>query len=196
MHHPALGAQGVAPHLPRPAQVPARVQEWQGQQAARRSVRAHNPIHSRQAAGRSQEGGKGHGRTRGSPNYRPREIKVLLDYVEAELPVGAKGWNAVGARFREWAGLVECPARTDRSLEMKFKQVGSSSPTHVFYSNVHFYSSYGPGSPLAMPNVCLKLNVLTLGANPYLPTGYMVSTWWVLKQNTQHGPTGSMLITF
>ena len=36
----------------------------------------------------------------------------------------------------------------------------------------------------------------TLGANPYLPTGYMVSTWWVLKQNTQHGPTGSMLITF
>ena len=36
----------------------------------------------------------------------------------------------------------------------------------------------------------------TLGANPYLPTGYMVSTWWVLKQNTQHGPTRSMLITF
>ena len=36
----------------------------------------------------------------------------------------------------------------------------------------------------------------SLGADPYLPTGYMVSTWWVLKQNTQHGPTGSMLITF
>ena len=36
----------------------------------------------------------------------------------------------------------------------------------------------------------------TLGANPYLPTGYMLSIWWVLKQNTQHGPTGSILITF
>ena len=36
----------------------------------------------------------------------------------------------------------------------------------------------------------------TLGANPYLPTGYVVSTWWVLKQNTQHGPTGSILIIF
>ena len=39
-------------------------------------------------------------------------------------------------------------------------------------------------------------NFLTLGANPYLPTGYVLSTWWVLKQNTQHGPTGSILITF
>ena len=27
-------------------------------------------------------------------------------------------------------------------------------------------------------------------------TGYVLSTWWVLKQNTQHGPTGSILITF
>ena len=36
----------------------------------------------------------------------------------------------------------------------------------------------------------------TPGANPYLPTGYMVSTWWVLKQNTQHGPTRPILITF
>ena len=38
--------------------------------------------------------------------------------------------------------------------------------------------------------------LVTLGANPYLPIGYMVSTWWVLKQNTQHGPIRSMLITF
>ena len=42
----------------------------------------------------------------------------------------------------------------------------------------------------------LEVLRLTLGANPYLPTGYMVSTWWVLKQNTQHGPTGTILITF
>jgi hypothetical protein len=36
----------------------------------------------------------------------------------------------------------------------------------------------------------------SLGVNPYLPTGYVLSTWWVLKQNTQHGPTRSILITF
>ena len=45
-------------------------------------------------------------------------------------------------------------------------------------------SSYSPGTQRS------------LGANPYLPTGYVVSTWWVLKQNTQHGHTGSILITF
>ena len=39
-------------------------------------------------------------------------------------------------------------------------------------------------------------HLFPLGANPYLPTGHMVSTWWVLKQNTQRGPTGSMLIAF
>ena len=43
------------------------------------------------------------------------------------------------------------------------------------------------------PATCASLS---LGANPYLPTGYVLSTWWVLKQNTQHGPTGSILITF
>ena len=41
-----------------------------------------------------------------------------------------------------------------------------------------------------------ELDLLSLGVNPYLPTGYVLSTWWVLKQNTQHGPTGSILITF
>ena len=38
--------------------------------------------------------------------------------------------------------------------------------------------------------------LLPLGANPYLPTGYVLNTWWVLKQNTQHGPIRSILITF
>ena len=119
-HNLAWGPQEIAPHPP--AQVPARAQEWQDLQATRRSVRAHNPIRHQPPPGRSHEGGKG--RTRGSPNYRPREIEILLDHVEAELPVGAKGWNTVGARFREWAAISECPARTDRSLEAKFKQVG------------------------------------------------------------------------
>ena len=32
----------------------------------------------------------------------------------------------------------------------------------------------------------LEGDVFVLGVNPYLPTGYVVGTWWVLKQNTQH----------
>ena len=119
MRHPAPIAQGIPPYMP--AQVPAHIQERQDHQAARRSARGHNPIRGRQA--RLQEGGKGQGRTRGAANYRPREIEVLLDYADAELPVGAKGWATIGSQFREWAALVECPSRTDRSLEMKFKQV-------------------------------------------------------------------------
>ena len=31
-----------------------------------------------------------------------------------------------------------------------------------------------------------------LGANPCLPSGYVVGSLWVLKQNTQHGPTRSI----
>ena len=33
---------------------------------------------------------------------------------------------------------------------------------------------------------------LPLGANPYLFTRYMLSSLWVLNQNTQHGPTRSI----
>lgn len=83
---------------------------------AGRNVRTYDPIR----AGRSQFR---RGRTRGAPNYRPREVEMLLDLVDDELPVGAKGWNVVGARFREWAAATEHPARADRSLEIKFKQV-------------------------------------------------------------------------
>lgn len=86
---------------------PTHIQEQCDYRAARRSLRAHNPTRSQGA--RSNEGGKGGGRTRGAANYRPREVEVLLDHVEAELPVGAKGWNAVGAKFREWAAISEYP---------------------------------------------------------------------------------------
>ena len=54
----------------------------------------------------------------------------------------------------------------------------------------------GQGSRLRGERSAMQADLHPPGANPYLPTGYMVSTWWVLKQNTQHGPTGSMLITF
>lgn len=84
---------------------------------ARRNDRAYDPIRAERSQSRK-------GRTRGAPNYRPREVMMLLDLVDQELPVGAKGWNIVGARFREWAGITEHPARTDRSLEIKYKQVG------------------------------------------------------------------------
>ena len=49
-----------------------------------------------------------------------------MDLVNEELPVGAKGWNVVGAHLCEWAVITEHPTRTDRSLELKFKQVGCS----------------------------------------------------------------------
>ena len=84
-----------------------------------RSARAHNPVRGQR--GKPREGGKG--RARGAPNYRPREVEILLDLIEDVLPIGAKGWGAIGARFREWATVAEYPARTDRSLEVKYKQV-------------------------------------------------------------------------
>ena len=55
--------------------------------------------------------------------YRPKEVQTLLDLIEDKLPVGAKGWKVVGARSRDWAATAGYPARADRSLELKFKQV-------------------------------------------------------------------------
>lgn len=110
-------------HIPLhpPGQTLPHNRERQALRTAHRSTRAHNPIRGRGAG--SHEGGRGQGRTRGSANYRPREIEVLLDLAEAELPVGSKGWNTVGVKFREWAAITEYPSRTDRSLEVKYKQV-------------------------------------------------------------------------
>jgi hypothetical protein len=93
---------------------PSRSQEDSRQ--ARRNDRAFDPVRADRSRSRR-------GRTRGAPNYRPREVRMLLDLVDEELPVGAKGWNVIGARFRDWAAITENPARTDRSLEIKYKQV-------------------------------------------------------------------------
>ena len=60
------------------------------------------------------------------PNYKTREVGVLLDLTEEELPIASNGWRVVGARFRDWAAVTESAARTDRSLELKFKQVSFS----------------------------------------------------------------------
>lgn len=74
-------------------------------QTSRRSARAHNPVRGQRT--KSREGGRG--RTRGAANYRPRELEALLDLIEDELPIGAKGWNSVGAKFREWAVTAQYP---------------------------------------------------------------------------------------
>ena len=88
-----------------------------------RLLRAHDPVRG-QRTSRNREVRRG--RTRGAPNYKPREVQVLLDLVEEDLPIASKGWKLVGAQFREWAIAAEQPTRTDRSLELKFKQVGFS----------------------------------------------------------------------
>ena len=118
--HPGPYASSRAPPT---RQALPNVQGRQTLRTVQRSARAHNPTHG-QGIG-PHEGGRGQGRTRGAVNYRPREIEVLLDLVEAELPVGAKGWGTVGAKFREWAATTENSSRTDRSLEAKYKQVWS-----------------------------------------------------------------------
>jgi hypothetical protein len=64
------------------------------------------------------------GRTRGTPNYSQWEIDTILDLVEVYLPVGGKGWQAIGVAFREAAideGLDH--ERTTDSLEKKYKLV-------------------------------------------------------------------------
>ena len=102
--------------VPPPSTQPPPQSQQDGRQA-RRHDRAYDPVRADRSQSRR-------GRARGAPNYRPREVEMLLDLVDEELPVGAKGWSVVGVRFREWAATTEHPARTDRSLEIKYKQVG------------------------------------------------------------------------
>jgi len=83
-------------------------------------ARSYDPVRG-QRTGRLREGGRG--RTRGAPNYKRQEVQVLLDLVEEELPIASKGWRVVGCQFRDWAVVAGYPARTDRSLELKYKQV-------------------------------------------------------------------------
>ena len=130
--YPAFHSQGAPPapsHIPpcSTEQAPTQTQARRALRTTHRSARAHNPVRGQRD--KPREGGRG--RTRGAANYRPRELEVLLDHIEGELPIGAKGWNAVGTRFREWAVITQHPARTDRSLELKYKQVSSSCLLHM-----------------------------------------------------------------
>lgn len=65
------------------------------------------------------------GRPSGSNNYTTADTKALLDFVENELPLGQRGWQAVHAKFSEWAKELGRLVRKASSLETKFKQVRS-----------------------------------------------------------------------
>ncbi|KAG2138461.1 hypothetical protein DEU56DRAFT_944770 [Suillus clintonianus] len=70
------------------------------------------------------------GRQQGAPNYNEDDIDALLDACESCLPVGAKSWNIVEATFARWANDNDRPARSSKSLELKFKQfVRTTKPT-------------------------------------------------------------------
>lgn len=121
---PAQPSAALHEHLTPTAPAPQSSMPTAGRESRRlqRSTRAFNPVGG-QRVNRPRE--RGRGRTRGAPNYQVREVETLLDLVEEELPIASKGWRVVGARFRDWATVTQGPARTDRSLELKFKQVGS-----------------------------------------------------------------------
>ena len=99
-------------------QSPAKIER--NARRTRHLTPAHDPVRG-QRTGRQREGGRG--RTRGAPNYKPQEVQVLLGLVEEELPIASKGWRVIGSQFRDWVIFAEYPARADRSLELKYKQV-------------------------------------------------------------------------
>jgi hypothetical protein len=71
----------------------------------------------------ASDSSKKRGRQQGAPNYNEDDIDALLDACESCLPVGAKSWNVVEATFAQWANDNDRPARSSKSLELKFKQV-------------------------------------------------------------------------
>jgi hypothetical protein len=71
-----------------------------------------------------KKAGRG-GRVSGAPNYSDEDVTALLDACTTCLPLGAKTWLAVEQLFAEWAESHDRPARSAKSLEIKFKQVSS-----------------------------------------------------------------------
>ena len=63
------------------------------------------------------------GRPHGAGNYTQTDLSALLDYVQAELPLGQRGWKVIHGRFIGWARKHKRPERAQKSLETKFKQV-------------------------------------------------------------------------
>ncbi|GLB43828.1 hypothetical protein LshimejAT787_1500120 [Lyophyllum shimeji] len=70
------------------------------------------------------------GRPRGSSNYTIDEVMHLLDLLEAELPLGQKGWNSVYKKYTKWARNNNYISRTIKSLDTKYKQlIKTTMPT-------------------------------------------------------------------
>ena len=88
---------------------------------------------------------------------------------------------------------VICP--TPKPIVWPYRLIGMTFKPH---HPIQLWTPLVPCSPHLRALVTTEALVYlpSLGANPYLPTGYVLSTWWVLKQNTQHKPTRSILITF
>ncbi|KAJ7016032.1 hypothetical protein C8F04DRAFT_1283100 [Mycena alexandri] len=61
------------------------------------------------------------GRPTGAPNYSKADIKVLLDYVQKEMPSGQKGWQEVHRRYDRYRRTNNRPKRDAKSLEHKYK---------------------------------------------------------------------------
>ncbi len=74
--------------------------------------------------------GKQRGRPAGSGNYATEDVNMLLNFVQEELPLGSKGWKITTSRFNKWAKKANRPMRNQKSLETKFKQVGSNSTSN------------------------------------------------------------------
>lgn len=70
-----------------------------------------------------EDEGSKRGRPRGAGNYAVGDVKVLLDLVERELPLGQRGWQSIHRSYVHWAHLHQRPVRTMKSLETKYKQV-------------------------------------------------------------------------
>ncbi|KAJ7201482.1 hypothetical protein C8J57DRAFT_1260794 [Mycena rebaudengoi] len=62
------------------------------------------------------------GRPSGSGNYSKDDNKALLDLVQQELPLGAKGWKVITGRFKKYYVKNGRPERGQKSLETKYKQ--------------------------------------------------------------------------
>lgn len=70
------------------------------------------------------------GRAAGAPNYSQDDIYSLLHILRDDLPLGGKGWNAIGVTYCTEAEAEGRPARTAKSLELKYKQlVKTKKPT-------------------------------------------------------------------
>lgn len=65
------------------------------------------------------------GRPQGAGNYTGDDLKALLDFIEAELPLSQRGWTVVHAKYSKWARARGRPQRPAKSLETKYKQVCS-----------------------------------------------------------------------